>query len=126
PRRVPQAVRKLHGAPTAVIYEREPSHETLVPDRFGEVHVSFSAPRLGLGYGVCWKELPTARPRTGRARSRPGIAQFVTSQADGFPVSLAVPRRDRPGQTVKGGDRHAASRALFHSHAARLAGRKRR
>jgi hypothetical protein len=55
-RQMPKAVWTLSGAPQAVIYQREPVHETLVPDRFGEVHVSFSALRLGLGYGVCWKE----------------------------------------------------------------------
>lgn len=56
PRCLPQAVWLLNGAPTAVIYERAPIKETLVPDRFGEVHVRFSALRLGLGYGLCWRE----------------------------------------------------------------------
>jgi hypothetical protein len=56
PRRMPQAVWVLSGAPTAVIYEQEPGHEILVPDRFGEVHARFRALRPGLGYGVCWKE----------------------------------------------------------------------
>jgi hypothetical protein len=56
PRHLPRAVWTLLGAPTAVIYERGPSQETLAPDRFGEVHVSFRALRLGLGYGVCWQE----------------------------------------------------------------------
>jgi hypothetical protein len=52
----PRAVWMLSGAPTAVIYERGPVHETLAPDRFGEVHVSFCGLRLGFGYGVCWQE----------------------------------------------------------------------
>ncbi|MGD0602837.1 MAG: helix-turn-helix transcriptional regulator [Streptosporangiaceae bacterium] len=55
-RRPPQAVWLLRGAPTAVIYERGPTAETVVPDRFGEVHVSFRDLRLGLGYGLCWRE----------------------------------------------------------------------
>jgi hypothetical protein len=56
PRQLPRAVWTLRGAPTAVIYERGPNHATLTPDRFGEIHVSFRALRLGLGYGVCWQE----------------------------------------------------------------------
>lgn len=56
PRHPPRAIWALNGAPTAVIYERGPSHETLVPDRFGEVHVTFRTLRLALGYGVCWQE----------------------------------------------------------------------
>jgi hypothetical protein len=56
PQRLPKAVWLLNGAPTAVIYDRAPISETLVPDRFGEVHVSFRALRLGLGYGLCWQE----------------------------------------------------------------------
>lgn len=56
PRHLPRAIWVLHDAPTAVIYERGPTQETLVPDRFGEVHVTFGALRPGLGYGVCWQE----------------------------------------------------------------------
>jgi hypothetical protein len=56
PRQLPRAIWMLQGAPTAVIYERGPTPATLTPDRFGEVHVSFRALRLGLGYGVCWQE----------------------------------------------------------------------
>lgn len=56
PQHLPRAIWMLYGAPTAVIYEHGPTHETLVPDRFGEVHVTFHALRLGLGYGVCWHE----------------------------------------------------------------------
>lgn len=50
----PRAIWKLSGVPTAVIYEREPISETMTPDRFGEIHVTFRDLRLGLGYGVCW------------------------------------------------------------------------
>jgi transcriptional regulator with XRE-family HTH domain len=53
---LPQAVWLLSGVPTAVIYERGPARERLVPDRFGEVHVSFRNLRRGLGYGVCWQD----------------------------------------------------------------------
>lgn len=52
----PRAVWILSGAPTAVIYERGPATETLVLDRFGEIHVEFRDLKLGLGYGVCWQE----------------------------------------------------------------------
>ena len=55
-RNLPRSVWMLSGTPTAVIYERGPLDETLVPDRFGEVHVSFHGLRLGLGYGVRWQE----------------------------------------------------------------------
>lgn len=54
--RPPRAVWVLSGAPTAVIYERGPATATLVPDRFGEIHVRFRDLRLGFGYGVCWQE----------------------------------------------------------------------
>jgi len=56
PRHLPQAVWTLRGAPTTVIYQGTPTEETLVPDRFGEVHVSFRSLRTGFGYGVCWLE----------------------------------------------------------------------
>jgi hypothetical protein len=56
PDRLPRAVWRLSGVPTAVIYERGPAPDALIPDRFGEVHVSFSDLRLGLAYGVCWQE----------------------------------------------------------------------
>jgi len=39
-----------------VIYQGTPTQETLIPDRFGEVHVSFRSLRTGFGYGVCWLE----------------------------------------------------------------------
>jgi Helix-turn-helix domain len=54
--RLPRAVWKLSDAPTAVIYERSAAGQELIPDRFGEVHVSFRDLRLGLTYGVCWQE----------------------------------------------------------------------
>jgi hypothetical protein len=56
PGRLPRAVWRLAGAPTAVIYERGPARDTLVPDRFGEVHVSFRDLKVGLAYGVCWQD----------------------------------------------------------------------
>jgi transcriptional regulator with XRE-family HTH domain len=56
PRHLPRAVWALSGAPTAVIYEHGPASDTLVPDRFGQVHVTFSDLRPGLGYGVCWRD----------------------------------------------------------------------
>jgi transcriptional regulator with XRE-family HTH domain len=46
----------VRAAPPAVIYQRQPTAERLAPDRFGEVSVSFSDLRPGLGYGVCWPE----------------------------------------------------------------------
>jgi hypothetical protein len=52
----PRTVWVLRAAPTAVIYEREPTAETVLPDRFGEVQVSFHELRLGLGYGLRWSE----------------------------------------------------------------------
>jgi transcriptional regulator with XRE-family HTH domain len=54
PMHPPQAIWKLSGTPTAVIYERGPASQTMTPDRFGEVHVEFRDLRAGLGYGLCW------------------------------------------------------------------------
>jgi hypothetical protein len=56
PRRPPRAVWTLSGTPTAVIYERGPVSSLLIPDRFGEIHVTFSGLSVGLAYGVCWQE----------------------------------------------------------------------
>jgi hypothetical protein len=56
PQHLPRAVWVLRAAPTAVIYEREPAAETVLPDRFGEVQVSFRELRPGLGYGLRWSE----------------------------------------------------------------------
>ena len=56
PQHPPRAVWVVRAAPTAVIYEREPAAETVLPDRFGEVQVSFDELRLGLGYGLRWSE----------------------------------------------------------------------
>ena len=53
---LPRAVWALCGAPTAVIYERNPAQENLQPDRFGEVHVRFRNLKLGFGYGLCWQD----------------------------------------------------------------------
>lgn len=57
--RLPSAIWVLSGAPTAVIYERrteQATQATLVPDRFGEVHVEFRDLQVGRGYGICWQE----------------------------------------------------------------------
>jgi Helix-turn-helix domain len=51
----PREIWVLRDAPTAVIYAREPSAETLMPDRFGEVQVTFTGLRPGLGYGISWR-----------------------------------------------------------------------
>jgi transcriptional regulator with XRE-family HTH domain len=56
PRRRPESVWVLTGAPPPLIYQREPSGQILDPDRFGEVHVSFDGLRPGLGYGICWRD----------------------------------------------------------------------
>ena len=56
PVRPPRAVWKLSGVPTAVLYGGAPTCDRLVPDRFGEVHVSFRDLRMGLSYGVCWED----------------------------------------------------------------------
>jgi Helix-turn-helix domain len=56
PQRPPRAVWLLRAAPAAMICERGPAAEQVLPDRFGEVQVSFSDLRLGLGYGLCWSE----------------------------------------------------------------------
>lgn len=53
--RIPREVWVLRDAPTAVIYAREPTAETCVPDRFGELGVSFEELRPGLGYGISWR-----------------------------------------------------------------------
>jgi hypothetical protein len=54
--RPPEPAWVVRAAPPPVIYQREPTAERLTPDRFGDVSVSFSDLRLGLGYGVCWPE----------------------------------------------------------------------
>jgi hypothetical protein len=51
----PREVWALRDAPTAAIYARQPTPEILVPDRFGELAVSFEKLRPGLGYGISWR-----------------------------------------------------------------------
>ncbi|MGH3211088.1 MAG: helix-turn-helix domain-containing protein [Trebonia sp.] len=63
PRRTPRTVWLLRHAPTAVVYQREPAAQTMVPDRFGEVHAIFRNMRPGLGYGVRWRECDQITPR---------------------------------------------------------------
>jgi DNA-binding XRE family transcriptional regulator len=53
--RPPHEVWVLRDAPTAAIYRQAPSAETLVPNRCGEVLVSFAGLRPGLGYGISWR-----------------------------------------------------------------------
>lgn len=53
--RLPAEVWTLRAAPAAAIYGRSPSAEQLIPDRFGEVRVSFTGLRPGLGYGISWR-----------------------------------------------------------------------
>jgi hypothetical protein len=62
PQRLPRSVWVLRDAPTAMIYQWEPSAQTVVPDRFGEVHASFREMRPGLGYGVRWRERDQISP----------------------------------------------------------------
>lgn len=52
----------VRAAPPSVIYQREPTPEQLIPDRFGDVSVSFTGLRPGLGYGVCWPEAARISP----------------------------------------------------------------
>lgn len=54
PGRLPSAIWQVSGVPTTVIYERRPPSQTLVPDKFGEIHVTFECLRTGFGYGICW------------------------------------------------------------------------
>lgn len=54
PAHMPREVWTLAGAPPAALYEQDRAHQRLVPDRFGEVYVSFHDLKLGLSYGVCW------------------------------------------------------------------------
>jgi hypothetical protein len=53
--RAPREVWALRDAPAAAIYARQPTAEILVPDRFGELAVSFEKLRPGLGYGISWR-----------------------------------------------------------------------
>lgn len=52
----------VRAAPPAVIHRGEPTGERLAPDRFGDVSVSFTGLRVGLGYGVCWPEPARTSP----------------------------------------------------------------
>lgn len=53
---MPATIWCVSGVPTTVIYERRPTAQTLFPDKFGEILVSFRDLRTGFGYGVCWLE----------------------------------------------------------------------
>jgi hypothetical protein len=51
--RLPSAVWRLSGLPTAVIYDRTPTSE-LVTAEAGEFRASFHTMVQGLAYGLCW------------------------------------------------------------------------
>ena len=67
PRRLPECVWILRDAPAALIYQGAPTAETVTPDRFGDIRISFRDMRPGFGYGVRWAEAgwlaPAAAPR---------------------------------------------------------------
>jgi hypothetical protein len=71
PLRLPECVWILRDAPAALIYQGIPTVETVTPDRFGELMISFRDMRPGLGYGVRWAEgsqdSPGSRPDPGRS-----------------------------------------------------------
>lgn len=56
PDRLPECVWILRDAPAALIYQGAPTAETVTPDRFGEITISFRDMCPGLGYGVRWAE----------------------------------------------------------------------
>ena len=56
PNHMPRLVWRVAGAPATLIYRQVPSDEVLIPDKFGEVHVTFREMSLGLGYGISWHE----------------------------------------------------------------------
>ena len=74
PLRLPECVWILRDAPAALIYQGVPTAETVTPDRFGEMMISFRDMRAGLGYGVRWAEggrnSPGSCPDPGRRASR--------------------------------------------------------
>ena len=100
PQHRPRAVWVLRAAPTAVISEREPAAETVLPDRFGEVQVSFGELRPASATACAG-----ASDRPAGTCSRPDTDRIATRPPDGPGVSLTVPDRDRPGTA---GERGAA------------------
>ena len=50
----PSSVWVLSGVPPAVLRDREPQGEQIVPDRFGEVSVAFERLLQGRAYGLRW------------------------------------------------------------------------
>ena len=60
--RPPELAWVVRAAPPPVIYQREPTAERVTPDRFGDITVSFSDLRPGLGYGVCWPDVARMSP----------------------------------------------------------------
>jgi transcriptional regulator with XRE-family HTH domain len=56
PDRAPSLVWRLDGAPATLVYRQVPSDQVLVPNKFGEIHVSFGKMSPGLGYGISWHD----------------------------------------------------------------------
>lgn len=73
----PREVWVLRDAPTAAVYRRVPSAEPVVPDRCGEVRVSFTGLRPGLGYGVSWRLSQDVRSSIIRPRAMPSIHESL-------------------------------------------------
>ncbi len=71
PDRLPECVWILRDAPAALIYQGAPTAETVTPDRFGEITISFRDMRPGLGYGLRWAEAGWNSPGSCPAPSRP-------------------------------------------------------
>ncbi len=55
PDRMPARLWRLAGAPVRVVDDAQPSGELLAPDAAGEIHQTFSRPRMGFAYGVQWR-----------------------------------------------------------------------
>ena len=54
-RKLPRMIWQLAGVASAVINDPQPVGGILTPDRFGEVHATFSQLRQGRAYGVRWE-----------------------------------------------------------------------
>jgi hypothetical protein len=80
PDHLPTAVWSVSGVPTTVIYERRPTNQIMVPDRFGEVRLKFNELRTGLGYGLCWLD-PDGAGRLGEGPDRKAEDTMVAVSA---------------------------------------------
>ena len=58
PANVPSVLWRVENIATAVIYERRPGPNLLIPDSFGEVDTQFTNLQIGRGYGICWLDEP--------------------------------------------------------------------